>query len=120
MIKKLIAGGVAAGAIALSAIPAFAAQNAIGTGFSTAPTGTVGPSISGVIYGNTSNPSGTGSGVLPSLSPGPWICGDPLDCAGPTDPGGSMGDFLAPEASDNTGNPEFANGNDQDIDFSSH
>ena len=37
---------------------------------------------------NTSNPRPDENGVLPSLAPGPWVCGDPADCAGPTDPGG--------------------------------
>ena len=96
---------------------ASAGQNAIGAGFSSGDPGTVGPGISGDFFGNTSNPSGNGEGVLPSLSPGPWVCGDPLDCAGPTDPGGSVGDFLAPLAS-GTATPTFANGNDLDLDFS--
>ncbi|HEX5631397.1 MAG TPA: hypothetical protein VFY15_07040, partial [Acidimicrobiia bacterium] len=107
-------------ALTVFAAPAaLAGQNAIGAGVSSAPAGSVGPSISGDIYGNTSNPSGNGEGVLPSLAPGPWKCGDPLDCAGPTDPGGSMGDFVAPIASGGTASPDFAHGNDPDLDFSS-
>ena len=100
------------------AAPAFAAQNAIGAGFSGAEPGTTGPLISGVIYGNTSNPSGNGNGVLPSLSPGPWRCTNPLDCAGPTTAGGSMGEFLAPVASDGTASPDFANSKSPGPDFS--
>ena len=98
---------------------AFAGQNLIGAGFSSAPAGTVGPGISGEIYGNTSNPSGNGNGVLPSLAPGPWMCGDSSDCAAePTESGGSMGDFLAPVASDGTATPNFANGKTPGPDFS--
>jgi hypothetical protein len=119
MKTKLIALSIAAALAVSSVVPAFA-QGIIGTGFSTADPGTVGPSISGVSYGNTSNPSGNGSGVLPSFSPGPWVCGDETDCAGPTDPGGSMGTFLAPLASGGEAAPLFANGNDPDIDFSLH
>ena len=120
MVKKVIAAGIAAGAIFASAIPAFAAQNLIGAGFSGADPGTVGPEISGELYGNTSNPSGNGEGVLPSFSPGPWVCEETPDCSGPTDPGGSMGVFLAPLASGGEGTPLFADGNDPDIDFSLH
>ena len=113
--------GVALGAAlaAASIVPAFAA-GPVGTLFSSADPGTVGPLISGVIYGNTSNPSGNGSGVLPSYSPGPWVCGTPSNCAGPTNPGGSMGTFLAPLASGGQAAPVFANGNDPNIDFSLH
>jgi len=78
----------------------------------------VGEFISGVIYGNTSNPSGNGEGVLPSLSPGPWKCTNPLDCAGPTTAGGSMGDFIAPLTSDGMASPDFANGEVVGPDFS--
>lgn len=120
MNTRLVALAFAAALAVATISPAVAAPGEIGDGFSSADPGTVGPLISGVIYGNTSNPSGHGSGVLPSFSPGPWICGNPLDCAGPTDPGSSMGDFLAPVASDGTASPDFANGNDQDIDFSLH
>jgi hypothetical protein len=76
--------------------------------------------IAGTVYGNTSNakPDGT-PGIVSSWSPGPWVCGTPGDCSGPTDPGGSVGDFVAPDRSNGHGNPQFANGNDQDIDFSS-
>lgn len=70
----------------------------------------VGELISGQIYGNTSNPSGNGEGVLPSLSPGPWVCSDPKDCAAePTEPGSSMGDIIAPLVSGGNGKPNFAN-----------
>jgi hypothetical protein len=120
MKSKLAAFSIAAALAAYTAVPAFAAPGDIGDQFSGAEPGTVGPLISGVIYGNTSNPSGNGSGVLPSFSPGPWICGNPADCAGPTDPGGSMGTFIAPIASDGQATPVFANGNDPDIDFSLH
>jgi hypothetical protein len=88
----------------------------IGAEFSAADPGTVGPYISGFLYGNTSNPSGKGQGVLPSLSPGPWACG--TDCAGPTIPGGSMGEWLAPDASGGNASPDFANGKDPGPDFS--
>ena len=118
MIKRIlliVAGSVAL--MALSAGPA-SAKGPVGELFSSALPGTVGPGISGEIYGNTSNPSGNGSGVLPSLAPGPWICGDLDDCAGPTDPGGSMGDFVSPLASDGNSSSDFANGNDPDLDFS--
>lgn len=70
----------------------------------------VGDLISGEIYGNTSNPSGNGNGVLPSLSPGPWACGQPsVDCSVDTLPGVSMGDIIAPAVSGGSGNPNFAN-----------
>lgn len=101
-----------------AASPAIAEQNDVGAGFSSAPPGTVGPSISGGLYGNTSNPSGNGNGVLPSLAPGPWACVYDPGCAGPTKPGGSMGDFLAPTASGGQGNPDFANGKSPGPDFS--
>jgi hypothetical protein len=78
----------------------------------------VGELISGVIYGNTSNPSGNGNGVLPSLAPGPWKCGNPADCAGPTTAGGSMGEFIAPLVSDGAASPDFANGAVEGPDFS--
>jgi hypothetical protein len=90
----------------------------IGDLFSGADPGTVGTTISGVIYGNTSNQRPSGHGVLPSLAPGPWVCGDTSNCAGPTDPGGSMGDFLAPIASGGKASPEFAHGNDLNLNFS--
>jgi hypothetical protein len=110
-------GGTAGGGASSSA--GVGGGGAIGEIFSSAPPGTVGPGISGEIYGNTSNPSGMGNGVLPSLSPGPWVCGDSADCsAEPTAPGGSMGDFLAPIASDNHASSEFANGKDPGPDFS--
>jgi hypothetical protein len=118
--KYIVAGVVGLLMVLAVSSQAFAAQNAIGAGFSSAPPGTVGPGISGDLYGNTSNPSGNGNGVTPSFSPGPWVCGNPSDCAGPTDPGGSMGDFVSPIASGGQSQSEFANGNDQDIDFSAH
>jgi hypothetical protein len=90
----------------------------IGTGFSGADPGSVGPTISGEIYGNTSNPRPSGHGVLPSLSPGPWVCDGPDCSAQPTAPGGSMGEFLAPTASDGKGNPDFANSKTPGPDFS--
>ena len=102
----------------LAATPAFAGQNLIGAGFSGTPPGTVGPTISGEIYGNTSNPSGNGQGVLPSLSPGPWTCGS--SCYDATDNGGSMGTFLAPVASGNQASPSFANGKEPGPNFSAH
>ncbi len=80
--------------------------------------GNVGGLISGVIYGNTSNPSGNGNGVLPSLSPGPWRCTNPFDCAGPTTAGGSMGDFISPLTSDGNSSSDFANGKTPGPDFS--
>lgn len=105
-------------AAALLSTPAFAGQGAVGAIFSSAPPGTVGPSISGVLYGNTSNPSGNGNGVLPSLSPGPWLCAG-VDCsAQPTEAGPSMGDLLAPLASNGKGKPDFANGKSPGPDFS--
>lgn len=90
----------------------------IGAGFSAADPGTVGPAISGELYGNTSNPSGSGQGVLPSLSPGPWLCNG-VDCsAQPTTSGPSMGELLAPIGSGGNANPDFANGKDPGPDFS--
>ncbi len=103
----------------LFASPTFA-KGVVGETFSSATPGTVGGFISGGIYGNTSNPSGNGSGVLPSWAPGPWVCDYNPGCDGPTNPRGSMGDFLAPLASNGSASPDFANGNDQDIDFSLH
>ncbi|MFZ2523091.1 MAG: hypothetical protein WAW92_01765 [Minisyncoccia bacterium] len=78
----------------------------------------VGGLISGVIYGNTSNASGNGNGVLPSLSPGPWRCTNPLNCAGPTTAGGSMGDFISPMTSDGNSSSNFANDKAPGPDFS--
>lgn len=123
MIKKAMAVGIAASAILLSAVPVLAAQGAVGAIFSGANPGEVGPTISGDWYGNTSNPSGNGSGVLPSLAPGPWKCNYTENngtCYGPTDPGGSMGTWFAPLASGGVATPVFANGNDPNIDFSAH
>jgi hypothetical protein len=99
-------------------VPAFADQNAIGAGFSGAAPGSIGPLISGTIYGNTSNPSGNGNGVLPSLSPGPWKCNGSDCSAQPTAAGGSMGDFLSPVASDGNSNSNFANDKSPGPDFS--
>jgi hypothetical protein len=81
--------------------------------------GTQGCLISGFFYGNTSNSRPDGNGVISSWSPGPWAC-DYSDgsCAGSTNPGISVGEFIAPTQSDGHANPDFANGNDQDIDFS--
>ena len=95
------------------------APNAVGTFFSTTK-GDSGFLISGVIYGNTSNPSGNGNGVTPSFSPGPWVCGNPADCAGPVNPGASMGELLAPIASGGSASPDFANSNDPNHDFSAN
>jgi len=118
-VKRASVPAIVVMAIVFFVIPTAAADPGdIGAGFSSADPGTVGPGISGEIYGNTSNESGNGEGVLPSWSPGPWVCEDSNDCSGPTDPGGSMGDFLAPVASDGAATPEFANGNDPDLDFS--
>ncbi|HZP18989.1 MAG TPA: hypothetical protein VFB16_02165 [Bauldia sp.] len=75
----------------------------------------VGGFISGTIYGNTSNPSGKGNGVLPSESPGPWAHGTPGD--GPTLPGGSMGDFISPATSNGNSNSNFANDKNPGPDF---
>ena len=117
--RALVLGAVALGVPALLAGPASASEkNIVGTAFSEIFKGDSGTLISGEIYGNTSNPSGNGEGVEPSYSPGPLVCGNPLDCAGPTDPGGSMGDFLSPIASDGESNSDFANGVDNNIDFS--
>jgi hypothetical protein len=82
--------------------------------------GTQGCLISGCVYGNTSNARPDGNGVISSWAPGPWACdySDGNGCAGPTNPGSSVGDFAAPIRSGGQGNPDFANGNDQDIDFS--
>lgn len=90
----------------------------IGAEFSAAPPGTVGPDISGELYGNTSNPSGMGQGVLPSLSPGPWLCNGPDCSAQPTTSGPSMGEILAPIGSSGKASPDFANGKDPGPDFS--
>jgi len=117
--KKVIVTGLAGAAVlALGVAPAFAGQNAIGAGFSSADPGTTGPAISGEFYGNTSNPSGNGNGVLPSLSPGPWVCTNRLDCAGPTSPGGSMGDYVSSVASGGKSNSNFANDKSPGPDFS--
>ncbi len=111
--------GIIAGTLALLTSPAMA-QGVIGAGFSAAPPGTVGPLISGDIYGNTSNPSGNGNGVTPSWSPGPWACNYDPSCAGTTLPGASMGDTLAPIASDGHAQPNFANGKTPGPVFSDH
>jgi hypothetical protein len=92
----------------------------LGSSFSSAAPGTVGPYISGYLYGNTTNPSVNGNGVTPSFAPGPWACTDEDDCAGPTTAGGSMGEFLAPVASGGKSSPDFANGKLIGQDFSAH
>lgn len=108
---KFLLGSIVA--LALLATSAYAGQNAIGAGFSGSDPGSVGPSISGDTYGNTSNPRDSGHGVLPSESPGPWKHnGD-----GPTDPGGSMGDFLSDTASGGKSKSNFANDKDPGPDF---
>ena len=80
----------------------------------------VGDFISGEIYGNTSNPSGNGNGVLPSLSPGPWVCAG-ADCsAQPTEAGGSMGDFITQTPgfpAEGKSKSDFANGKSPGPDF---
>jgi hypothetical protein len=118
--KKYVTSVATGLALAGSVVaPALAAKGPIGTFFSTAEPGTTGNLISGEIYGNTSNSSGNGNGVLPSLSPGPWVCGNPQDCAAePTNAGGSMGDFIAPTASGGHGSPDFANSKPTGPDFS--
>src|SRR5688572_1322918 len=68
-------GGVLV-AVTLAAGPAGAAPGDSGNG--------VGGCVSGTLYGNTSNPRPSGHGVLPSLSPGPWVLNDGF--------GASMGD----------------------------
>jgi len=73
---------------------------------------TLGYEISGKLYGNTSNPSGNGSGVLPSLAPGPWKCiydgvGGP--CVGQTY-GGSVGEFISPVRSGGKSKSDFGGG----------
>lgn len=91
---------------------------AVGEFFSSFGPGTLGPTIAGDWYGNTSNPRPDGHGVLPSLSPGPWVC-DGADCsAQPTAAGGSMGEWFAPFASHDTAEPDFANGKNPGPDFS--
>jgi hypothetical protein len=99
--------------------PAADAAGEVGDIFSSEEPGTVGPGISGELYGNTSNPSGNGNGVLPSLSPGPWLCAG-VDCAAqPTEAGPSVGDLLAPLASGGKASPDFADvGVDEDISHS--
>ena len=112
--------GILAGVVTILAGPAMAAQGVIGATFSTAPPGTVGPTIAGDIYGNTSNPSGNGNGVTPSWAPGPWACDYDPSCAGPTQPGATMGDLLAPLASNGHGQPNFANDKSPGPVFSDH
>ncbi|MES2007137.1 MAG: hypothetical protein V4436_03440 [Patescibacteria group bacterium] len=110
--------GIASLGIAASS-PSFAAGNAVGKTLQglAALTGdrTVGNLISGTIYGNTSNPSGNGNGVLPSWAPGPHVCGTPGDCAGETGNGSSMGGLIAPIVSGGQADPDF---NAQPHDFS--
>lgn len=102
------------------ALPVAAAKGPIGEFASNKPFGNMGEYISGEVYGNTSNPSGNGNGVLPSLAPGPWRCTNPADCAGPTTAGGSMGEFIAPVASSGQASPDFANSKSPGPDFSSN
>lgn len=119
--KKIVATVASSMVMAVGVtVPALAAKGPIGTIFSGSDPGTVGPGISGEIYGNTSNPSGNGNGVLPSLSPGPWVCTNPQDCAGPTSPGGSMGDFVSPTASSGHSSSNFANDKTPGPDFSTN
>jgi hypothetical protein len=77
--------------------------------------GALGPFISSNvqdIYGNTTNPRDSGHGVTPTLAPGPWACADSTDCSAGAKAGGSIGEFVAPFASDGKGTPDFANGTD--------
>ncbi len=111
--KSFLLIGIALVGLA-AASPAFSAGNAVGGTLQALAAATgqsnVGGLISGVIYGNTSNPSGNGNGVLPSLSPGPWKCTNTSDCAGPTTAGGSMGEFISGNTSGGNSNADFANG----------
>lgn len=87
------------------------AGNAVSNLVSNAPPGAVGPFISSTIYGNTSNPSGNGNGVLPSLTPGPWSCTySSGGCTG-AQAGSSMGDIVT-DLLGVEGDPLFANDND--------
>lgn len=119
--KKFLLASVAGVALLLAAVPPTMAQgvgNALQDLATTAGQDNVGGLISGVIYGNTSNPSGNGNGVLPSLSPGPWVCAG-TDCsAQPTEAGGSMGDFISPLTSGGKSKSDFANGKSPGPDFS--
>ena len=96
------------------ASPSLAAGKAVGKGLQVLATSlgqdNVGGLISGILYGNTSNPSGNGNGVLPSLAPGPWKCTNTADCAGPTTAGGSMGEWTSAITSGGESNADFANG----------
>ncbi|MCH8187857.1 MAG: hypothetical protein IIB66_03990 [Proteobacteria bacterium] len=56
-------------------------------------------------HGNATNERDSGNGVIPSLSPGPWICSS--ECTDDTTAGGSIGEFI-------TG-ADFANANDRDL-----
>jgi hypothetical protein len=98
--------------VILIVLAAFASANCVAHADCIGQEGTTGCLISGEVYGNTSNQQADGTGIDPSWSPGPWVCGDPSDCAGPTNPGGSVGTFVSPVS------PEFANGNDPNHDFS--
>lgn len=71
-----------------------------------------GKAISGFLYGNTSNPrDGTGPGVDPSLSPGPWACVyDDGSCTGETYAGSSMGDITGFLLFGGSPKSDFANG----------
>ena len=71
VLKIGILAGIALVGIAMTS-PSFAAGKAVGQTLQALAAASgqsnVGGLISGVIYGNTSNPSGNGNGVLPSLS----------------------------------------------------
>ena len=116
----LFAGVILTGG-AMAALPAAAAGGVGGALHDLADLAgaeNVGGFIAGTLYGNTSNPSGNGNGVLPSLSPGPWACTNPADCTGPTSAGGAMGDFISPLTSDGNSNANFANDKNPGPDFS--
>jgi hypothetical protein len=66
-------------------------------------------SIASEFYGNNSNPRDGGHGVLPSLAPGPWACGD--HCSDFASAGMSVGELLGVVYGH--GNADFANGTDK-------
>ena len=78
--------------VGVVASPAGAAPNAQNLCDVGASELTIGECIAGVGYGNTSNPSGNGNGVLPSLTPGPWKCVYTTGCTGAV-MGGSVGSY---------------------------
>ena len=85
--------GVLAGSVFGLAVPSGAAPHNTIPGLCKALyPGTVGECIAGVFYGNTSNPSGNGNGVLPSLAPGPWKCVYTAGCTG-AEMGSSIGTY---------------------------